>query len=382
MENKKGISILKPVIIVLLVLLIASTLTVNILFSRSNTPKIFGKFVHIVTQQEGIDMGNEVTAGAAIIADDISKRTLDINTDVVLCKLNGSDEVTVRMFYKVEADTETGELRYYPETDKAQGTELSIGKENIIGVCTKENMTLGKYISFVKNVKGIIALLVVPCVLLVIMIIAAIFRKRDEDDDEFNFYNYENNEEENAPKPVAMSNPLFNPEESTFGSNEHELKKMSIAENFSQKEVNTDSPYQKEKERTMQFKAQSSAETAFAAKNVIGQSTTAPVAEALRGEMLRRTAEAEKYSSELHKTPVADENDNTLIMSTADLPKSEPIKTHSATTAPSYTPKRQTSPDIDDIIKNASPVSAKKKDINAMSIDDLLNVIENEKKKL
>ena len=269
MENKKGISILKPVIIVLLVLLIASTLTVNILFSRSNTPKIFGKFVHIVTQQEGIDMGNEVTAGAAIIADDISKRTLDINTDVVLCKLNGSDEVTVRMFYKVEADAETGELRYYPETDKAQGTELSIGKENIIGVCTKENMTLGKYISFVKNVKGIIALLVVPCVLLVIMIIAAIFRKRDEDDDEFNFYNYENNEEENAPKPVAMSNPLFNPEESTFGSNEHELKKMSIAENFSQKEVNTDSPYQKEKERTMQFKAQSSAETAFAAKNVI-----------------------------------------------------------------------------------------------------------------
>ena len=85
---------------------------------------------------------------------------------------------------------------------------------------------------------------------------------------------------------------------------------MSIAENFSQKEVNHDSPYQKEKERTMQFKAQkgsltntrsfptgSSAESSFAARNLGAQSSTAPTADALREEMLRKTAEAERTGS-------------------------------------------------------------------------------------
>lgn len=380
MENKKSISILKPVIIILLSLLILSTLIVNILFSRNDTPKIFGKYIHIVTEQEGIDMGNEVTAGAALIADDISKRTLNINTDVVLCKLNETDKVTVRMFYKVATDEETGEVRYYPETDIAQGVELSIGKENIVGICTKENLTLGAYLSFARNIKGIIALLIVPSIILVIMVIVALFRKRDEDEDEFNFYNYESPEAE-PEKTAAPAKPLFNPEKDSIGSNELELKKMSIAENFSQKEVNPNSPYQKEKERTMQFKAQTSAETAFASKNIVGQSATAPIAESLRAEMLKRNAEAEKYSNELQKAPASDDNDNTLIMSTSDIPKAEAIKSHSATTAPSYTPKKQASPDIDDIIKNSSP-SARRKEISAMSIDDLLNVIENEKKKL
>ena len=181
-----------------------------------------------------------------------------------------------------------------------------------------------------------------------------------------------------APSPSAK--PLFNPEEDPIGNNELERKKMSIAENFSQKEVNPDSPYQKEKERTMQFKAQrsSSTESSFAARNMGGQSSTAPTADALREEMLRRTAESERNSV---STPAdKDDNDNTVIISTADVSRTEPLKKHTSTAARSYTPKKSSSPDIDDIIKKSSP--SKSKSISAMSVDDLLKVIEEEKKKL
>ena len=109
-----------------------------------------------------------------------------------------------------------------------------------------------------------------------------------------------------------------------------------------------------------------------------GQSSTAPTADALREEMLRRTAESERNSV---STPAdKDDNDNTVIISTADVSRTEPLKIHTSTAARSYTPKKSSSPDIDDIIKKSSP--SKSKSISAMSVDDLLKVIEEEKKKL
>ena len=137
--------------------------------------------------------------------------------------------------------------------------------------------------------------------LLVIFLIAKIAsNKGDDDDDEFGFYEYDEKEKERADfesrKNIhdKTANPLFEPSQEIQPSNELERKKMSIAENFSQKKVNPDSPYQKEKERTMQFKAQRSAESTFAARNLGGSSSTAPTADALREEMLRKTAEAER----------------------------------------------------------------------------------------
>ena len=75
-----------------------------------------------------------------------------------------------------------------------------------------------------------------------------------------------------------------------------------------------------------------------------------------------------------------DDNDNTVIISTADVSRTEPLKKHTSTAARSYTPKKSSSSDIDDIIKKSSP--SKSKSISAMSVDDLLKVIEEEKKKL
>ncbi len=392
MENKKGFSILKALICVIAVVFIVISLVLNIAFSKHKIPKLFGTYIYIVKDNP---LGDNITEDAVLFAKE-SKGLEITQGDIVLCYPEGSTELQLRSIYKIEKDETTGADKYYTATALSQGTELSISRESIKAMCTgyPESLELGKYITFSIGIKGILLQLILPCVILVIFIIAKIASAGDDDEnEEYDFYEYDEEEAENSSKqPVShekQSNPLFEPSQEIQPSNEFERKKMSIAENFSQKKVNPNSPYQKEKERTMQFKAQRSAETSFAARNLSSQSSTAPTADALREEMLRKTAEAERMTNTYGAQPAAAENpiDNTGILSKAQLaemarnevPKSAPLR--SPATASAAPKKKSTSPDIDDIIKK-SDSNAKKKSVSDMSIDDLLNMIESEKNKL
>lgn len=457
MEDKKNFPILKTVFVVLLSILIICSLGVNILFSRNRTPHLMGKYIYVARDSS---MNNEVPQGYAVIAK--SADNLEIpQGSVVLCKLDGQDNISLRTIYKIVIDDKTGQEAFYPATDEVQGVELSIPRENIVALCSgyQSSAELGRFITFATNFKGILSLLILPCVILVILLILRISSSREtDDDDEDTLYDYSgndknsNNPPENVQPPIqpqpqsqpqqplpnteparyegahAAPKPLFNPEQDQPTGNEFERKKMSIAENFSKKKVNPDSPYQKEKERTMQFKAireataqfaaqrdatsqfapqrdatmpframqTSTAESSFAARNVGGQSSTAPTAGALREEMLRRTAETERNAA-ANSTRSSTANDNTLILPASEIPRTQPLRTRqSSSQVGSYASGRKGNvPNIDDIIskkdaeaavkpkvipKNAS--AAKRSSIEAMSVDDLLKVIENEKKKL
>lgn len=218
-----------------------------------------------------------------------------------------------------------------PLVDEA-GDRIVVNKDSIAALCTgsTQSLELGKFIKFTASIKGILLELILPCVILVIFLIAKIARSSNKDEEEYDDYNfYEYDEDENAdgsgiPSHEKQNGPLFEPSQEIQPSNDFERKKMSIAENFSQKEVDHNSSYQKEKERTMQFKAQkgipngpaespsanyrarqqntSSAESSFAARNMSGQSSTAPTADALREKMLRETAEAERGGAYNTKT--------------------------------------------------------------------------------
>ncbi len=391
MENKKGISVLKVLITIIAILFIAISLTANIVFSGNKTPNIMGRYIYIVPDDK---LGDNVAVGAALLAKEADNVTLS-NGDIVLCyPASNPSELTLRSIYDI-VESETGEMRYY--TADASGPDMtdSIGKEQVTAICTgyPESLELGKFITFTLSVKGILLELVLPCVILVIFLIAKIASSRDDDDEEYDFYEYDEDNSEKSKKAKShakASNPLFEPSQEIQPSNEFERKKMSIAENFSQKKVNPESPYQKEKERTMQFKTQRSAESSFAARNVGGQSSTAPTADALREEMLRKTAEAERtgtfsttsYDTAQQSAPVID---NTGVLSKAqlaemarnDVPKTTPLKSPVASAAP----KKISSPDISDIISK-SDANAKKKSADNMSVDDLLKMIENEKNKL
>ena len=396
MEKKKRFSLLKALIMTICIISVVVSLAFNIAFSNDRVPNLFGRYIYIV--DENANLGGKVTSGAALIAKEAESVTLQ-KGDIILC-YPSEDPNNLRLRSINDIITSEDNIVKYTTSDAVHvDSSGSITKDKIIAICTgyPESIELGKFIAFTTSVKGLLIELVLPCVILVVFLIIAIFSSKnneDEEEDNFDFYEYDEEEKIKESKKnshVKTGTPLFEASQEIQPSNEFERKKMSIADNFSQKKVNPDSPYQKEKERTMQFKAQRSAETSFAARNMGGQSSTAPTADALREEMLRKTAEAERTGSfdikatggQNTASPVAD---NTGVLSKAQLaemsrnniPKTTPLRSQSA---PYSGPvKKSDSPDIGDII-GRSDSSTRRKPASDMSVDDLLKLIENEKKK-
>lgn len=293
--KKKSKSILAVVLAILLILVVAVSLTTNILFSRKDTPKIFGHYIYLMeydTMEAGAaavatgttDLNAAGTVDSESAAASIHKHTAVIATayqesdpiaknNAVLCVLApddtstdiDSDRVAVRRIYNIEQD-ETGVLKYYPTTMKTNdvGTEPPITVDSILGKCAYESGELYSYVTFATGVPGILTLLVLPSVILVIMLIVAIARANGKHDDEYTFEenydevysedSYDDDDSAYDDEELGGRSPLFRPSENTAQSRSFEQKRSSIAENFERKQVNPNAPYQKA--RTMQFKAQ------------------------------------------------------------------------------------------------------------------------------
>lgn len=370
LENKKGFSVLKFLITVICIIFIALSLAVNIMFNQKHSPNVFGYYIYLLNNQ---DMGNLLPQGTALISKEADG--LEIKQgDIILCHLNESDEVIIRTVYKTVADESTGSEIYYLSTANAQDDNSVtdfIPRENILALCTgyPQNINLGRWINFTLNIKGIIIQLILPSIILVIFLIAKIASSKDDEDDEEDNIPEEKHLKPNPAPTFKASDiketPLFvDPTPQDYTTDELERKKQSIAEHFSHKEVNPNSPYQKEKERTMQFKALREAENTAkleaqkknqvdvtemfsAPKNISHEKTPA---DTLREEMQKHSAETEKPA----------------VTKTAPKP---------------VAPRKSSTPDIGDIIKK-SENNAKKKNVSNMSVDDLLKLIEDEKNKL
>lgn len=405
MEKKKNFSLLKMLITVICILFIIISLTVNIAFSTGKTPKIFGKYIYIVTEDFKVtrnDPSKDIIKGEALIAKAAADSDTILKDDIVLCyPADSPDKLCVRSIQEVIVGADGAETYITANSALYIDSDNAITRDKIMAICTghPKSRELGAFVRFTRSVSGILLELLLPCVILMIFLIARIVSsksKAEEEEEGYDFYEYDEDENRNdskKPSHVKSDNPLFENFQEIQPSGELERKKMSIVENFSQKKVNPDSPYQKEKERTMQFKAQRSAESTFAAKNVGSASSTAPTADALREEMLRKTAEAERTGNYNIKgtggstKSAASASDITGVlpkaqlaeMSRADIPKTTPLRSQSA--QPAAVPRKSSSPDISDIIKKSGN-SARKKPADDMSVDDLLKLIEDEKKKL
>lgn len=389
MGKKKEFSILRSFIAVICFVFIIVSMVVNIMFYDGKIPKILNRYIYIVGDDANI--GDKVTEGSALIAKEAKNETIRKGAVVLCYPPDDPDNLRLRVIY--DLDSINGTYRTCDESHIDEEGQ-TITKDKILAVVSgyPESSDLGRFVVFTTSAKGILLELILPCVILVIFLIIRIAsaKSSDEEDGEYDFYEYENDEgkKRRSRSHAKTGTPLFEASQEIQPSDELERKKMSIAENFSQKKVNPDSPYQKEKERTMQFKAQRSAESSFAARNKGGSSSTAPTADALREEMLRKTAEAErtgsfniKLSEKSSKVP-----DNTGVLSKAqlaemsrnDVPKTTPLKNPVSQASAG---RKNNSPDITDIIVK-SDNNARKKAASDMSVDDLLKLIEDEKKKL
>ncbi len=436
--KKKSKSVLAIVLAILLLLIIAVTLTTNILFSRKDTPKLFGHYIYLMESDVmEADGGTAVATGVASLDDSTATGASEESTNpavsvdstsaaasihknsavivtaydesdpiaknnAVLCVLGAddtstdvdSDRIAVRRIYNIEQD-ETGVLKYYPTTmqTNAVGTEPAITVDNILGKCTYESGELYSFIQFATGVPGILTLLVLPSVILVIMLIVTIAKANSSRSDEFAFEesyddvygedSHDSDADYDAEELGARS-PLFRPGDTASNNRSFEQKRSSIAQNFERKAVNPNSPYQKA--RTMQFKAQHDVPIYTNPNDQIP----------LGG--------ANTYGTSNFEAPTQSTRGNTTIFSTRDVSSSYGTTTHAAAEAPDPSSYRGShvaeSPDQARNLGGASrpiasrpapapkPVEPKptansaNNKYDTASVDDLLAMIESEKKKL
>ncbi|MDE6426574.1 MAG: hypothetical protein K2K89_10655 [Ruminococcus sp.] len=403
--KKKRFSVLRCFISIICVLFIITAVGINLVYSQKKTPDFMGRYFYIVTERDTNGI-NDVTQGSAIIAKEASEISIAQKDLVLCCPAGDADNLRLCGIFNViteEDGTEKYQLYYDGHEDN---TEL-VTKDSIKAICTgyPESVELGNFITFTRSIPGIVAELIIPCIILLVFFISRLASKDDDDDEEIPDFKPEVRKTPEKKKTQQQSgNPLFEPSQE-IDSGELERKKQSIAENFSQKKVNPDSPYQKEKERTMQFKAS----RPEGAKN-IPRTSPAPSADKIR-EDLRRKNDYEGAHVKKSETPEREiipktvkpistvkpvtsyekpkATDDTGIISTAQVAELSSIQENTRNSVEEiknninkkYEPKKSSSPDISDIISK-SETSRRKRNASDMSVDELLRIIEEEKKKL
>lgn len=416
--NKKRHPALSAIIVILLLIVIMASLITNLVFTMSKNPHFFGYYITI---QETNDMEPDINQGTAVISKAINSSSAVTEGTKVLCTLpDGS--TGIRYIYHI-TEGDNGETSYIPATiaEPEKGSQPAIQKGNIIALCTIKSDELAAFIKFARSFYGIAALMILPCVILVIMLIAAISRaskyERAENDDAFERKYSGSSKRKNSPdNDFDDFNDDYNDEfeddefyddyTAPSSGSDLEKKKSSIARNFERKKVDTNSPYQKavERERTMQFKAQ---KNGYQNLNSFGDESdmTPKYAASIDSATQKIYKPSDKHVSMSAFPPAEDikvtdynktqhigaheklnyeDEEDTVIntQSTDDETESSDIEKKVNEIRNSRPHKK---PNIDDILISTSSddsdyVRPKHDDIN--SIDELIAVIENEKKKL
>lgn len=368
--KKRRTSIFAVLVVIVLLIIIAATIATNVIFSDNKLPKLAGYYLYM---HETEDLEPDIPQNSLVFAKEAPSTSLAPGSKV-LCNLSDGT-MAARVIYQITVNAD-GTSSYYPGTALEQGLELAIPRENIFAICTWQSKDLYAYVNFATQVKGLMLLLVVPSIILIIMLLAKIARGSSEvvDDDDFMFDEIE----EMTRKPASADNPLFEPSQTPATGESLEKKKSSISENFEKKPVNENSPYQKAvQERTMKFRIQQ--------QNIEEAKRQEEAMKSRGGTQIfsAQTVEdaAKQYAAEVSAPAEIPEAAEAPVQ---EIETAAPVE--AAVSEPRTAPTA--APNIDDIVKPSELRAAKTgRKINPEiaatdSIDDLLRVLEAEKKKL
>lgn len=361
--KKKGKSVFSTLVVIVLLIVVVLTAAANIIFSGDKVPQIGNYYLYT---HEVNDMEPDIPQNTLVLAEEAATTSLSPGNKV-LCYLSDGT-MALRVIYQITVN-EDGTTNYYPGTALDQGSELTIPRSNIFAICTWQSPELYSFVTFATSVSGIMALLVVPCIILIIMLLVKIVRSSsdDMDDEEFLFAEAE----KEIKKKKHADNPLFEPGTAPPAGESLERKKSSIQDHFEKKPVNENSPYQKAvQERTMKFRIQQQniEEAEQQANSSVPRTGTQVFSTQTVEEAARQQVEATPVMTETPAAPMEPEKKPEAVRS-APAPRTE-------------------TPNIDDIVRPSELRAARSgqkinPDIAATdSIDDLLRVLESEKKKL
>ncbi|MGN0622308.1 MAG: hypothetical protein ACI4I9_10620 [Porcipelethomonas sp.] len=378
-KKRLGVSVFVVILTVLMLCVILFTAMVNFKFSSSaESGTLFGKHIFVFETE---DMAPEIDKGSAVIADSDDIQVLTEGNVILFSQGEGFESVMRIREVIHNTDNTVYKVAYDADPDNV----IEVNKKNVIAKCDTESQNLGKLITFLKSTVGLLVGLLLPCVLLLVLIIVKLVsvRKGSEEDEEYedefdeDFDNDEDEYEEEDSLLRKRVNPLFTPDANINQGEEFERKKSSIAKNFAQKPGAVRSrgriPSEKTAENAVErFKA---AVEDKPSAPVTRKATLAPDgANHDKNEKMAAIkaalSQGESLSSERTKTIES----KTMKIKITDERKAEPVQ----------------EPVLNKTADNRSAVSKpsapkpvqKKKSDDIKSIDDLIKLLEAEKKKL
>ncbi len=358
--KKRNGSVFSVLLVIVLLLVVATTVAANVIFSTNGIPKIgnYYFYTHETNDMEPDIHQNTLVLAKASTADSLSPG------NKVLCYLS-DNTLALRALYNITVN-EDGSTNYFPGTALEQGNELAIPRTNIFAICTWQSKELYSYVKFATSVAGIMVLLIIPALILIVMFLVKIARSSSHEVDEEDFLFDE--EPEMPKKKKTGANPLFEPGQVPAADASLEKKKSSISEHFEKKTVDEDSPYQRAvQERTMRFR-----------------SITPEQAEEVQRQ---QAAKAAAGGTQVFSTQTVEETAR-MQQAAAEQPTSAAPAAPVQPPMPEEPIQRTETPNIDDIVRPSELRAAKagqkiNPEIAATdSIDELLRVLEAEKKKL
>ncbi|MGN1480388.1 hypothetical protein [Porcipelethomonas sp.] len=367
--KRLGFSIFILFLTIILIAVIICTAGVNYIFSSNTVSgQIFGKNIYVV---DNSDMTPEIQKGSAVIADK-DKIAVLIEGNVILFKQDKDYENVMRI---VEVVHSTDSTVYRVAADNKPDEIIDVNKENVIAKCTTESHNLGKVITFLKSITGILVGMILPCFILLAMLILKIFSvRRINNEEEASMFDDPSlpDDDEESSESAEIGNPLFDPSIGVKPDMTFEQKKSSIYENFAKKPAAKKNIEQK-------LKTENAVEKFRAA---VDEKPPAPVTRkpSLAPQSTDKSQKMAAIKAALNKQDNADNSEEPATEQ--DLSKTTsfklPAKENTAEIKPINQTSVQQNPQENKPVKN----NASKKQDNIHSIDDLIKALEEEKKKL
>lgn len=392
-----GLTIFQVVLSIILIALVIFSVGVNYIFGSSmRSGSVFGKNVYIMNT-DLMDSEGGIPNGSAVIGDSNEIAVL-IKGNVILF----SEEVGVENVMRiVEVVHNTDNTVYKVAADNAPDNILNVPKENVIAKCTVHSEKLGAVITFLKSMVGILAGMILPCLILLMLLMLKIFsiRRREREEDNIVFPETHGIGSGNSEMRDPSANPLFDPTMASKPDMSFEMKKSSIAENFSMKPAAKKNAATGPAERNVQ--TESAVEKFRAA---VDEKPSVPVSRkaslAADPAALGRDEKMAAIKSALENNQSNQQSVNTDMTTTFKVPDASASETYTqpAQSQPVAEPDMNqqsayvmpdtsaapvyTQPSVLSQPTAPAPKPVAKKQDNIKSIDDLIKALEEEKKKL
>ena len=174
-KRKRHISCLGVLLIFCMLLVVASTVAINLLFRNGAAPSFLGnRYVHYTED----DMPSRVPQGSLVFAEDTNNIT---QKDIVLYRNEENQYRIAVASLIVDTDSnvpdQTGKTYYL--TTESNTTAVQVEESSIVGICKRRSKELGALIGFLTSLPGKIIGLALPLLIILIYLISSISKKKD-----------------------------------------------------------------------------------------------------------------------------------------------------------------------------------------------------------